>query len=340
LIQRGGGSARERSDARRRTVGGQSPVFSYVSPAAAPDRRTATTALRLAPQQLGEFEPVGSSDAEREFRRVQLYDYSAEGPIGFQDMWDAQKALLDGHLDRLTDELRMEKEGRAAPAASQFVPKDRGEDWTEGKNTIAPLRDLTAAAAKGESAAGGGHDRIVMLQHAPVYTLGTGSDLAFIKSASEGGLSDVDVVRIERGGEVTYHGPGQLVVYPILDLRGYHQDIHWYMRALEEAILMALESAGIKGAAREDDVTGVWVSDRKVAALGIKVRRWVTMHGLAVNVDRRSLANFDGIVPCGLVGRHVCCINDHLKEPITVEDFAEHMKRALERVFEIRLVTC
>mmetsp|Transcript_40234 Transcript_40234/g.121219 ORF Transcript_40234/g.121219 Transcript_40234/m.121219 type:complete len:96 (+) Transcript_40234:1193-1480(+) len=93
-------------------------------------------------------------------------------------------------------------------------------------------------------------------------------------------------------------------------------------------------------AAREDDVTGVWVSDRKVAALGIKVRRWVTMHGLAVNVDRRSLANFDGIVPCGLVGRHVCCINDHLKEPITVEDFAEHMKRALERVFEIRLVTC
>ena len=152
----------------------------------------------------------------------------------------------------------------------------------------------------------------------------------FLRAPSKSGAgAGVDIVRIERGGEVTYHGPGQLVVYPILDLRGYRQDIHWYMRALEEAVLLALEGAGIDGAAREDSVTGIWIEGAKVAALGVKVRRWVSMHGLAVNVDHRSLDNFGGIVPCGLEGRSVTCINDHLapgQEALTVQDFAHHMK--------------
>ena len=89
---------------------------------------------------------------------------------------------------------------------------------------------------------------------------------------------------------------------------------------------------------REDDVTGVWVDGRKIAALGVKVRRWVTMHGLAVNVDQRSLENFSGIVPCGLEGRDVCCINDFLEKPISVGEFADHLKIALEDIFEIKLL--
>lgn len=109
------------------------------------------------------------------------------------------------------------------------------------------------------------------------------------------------------------------------------------MRALEEAILIALENAGVRGAARENDVTGVWVNGKKVAALGVKIRRWVTMHGFAINVDRRALGNFDGIVPCGLEGREVGCINDFLEEAITVEEFALHLKQAMEQVFEIDL---
>jgi lipoyl(octanoyl) transferase len=177
-----------------------------------------------------------------------------------------------------------------------------------------------------------------MLQHKPVYTLGTGSDADFIKDS--GLSSSIDIVRIERGGEVTYHGPGQLVAYPILDLKGYKQDIHWYMRALEEAILLALDSVGVEGAVREDDVTGIWIGGKKVAALGVKVRRWITMHGLAVNVDQKSLGNFDGIVPCGLVGKDVTCINDHLEHPITVQEFAVHMRKALEQIFEMKLVDC
>jgi lipoyl(octanoyl) transferase len=174
-------------------------------------------------------------------------------------------------------------------------------------------------------------DCILMLQHQPVYTLGTGSDPSFILSGA------VDVVRMDRGGQVTYHGPGQLVVYPILDLRGYRQDIHWYMRALEEAILLALQKVGLNQAERQVDVTGVWIDNRKVAALGIKARRWVTMHGLAVNVEHSSLANFEGIVPCGLEGRTVTCVNEFLADPLTVSDFAVHMKEALEEIFCISL---
>ena len=104
--------------------------------------------------------------------------------------------------------------------------------------------------------------------------------------------------------------------------------------------MIALESVGVEGAVREDDVTGIWIGGKKVAALGVKVRRWITMHGLAVNVDQKSLGNFDGIVPCGLVGKDVTCINDHLEKPITVEEFAKHMRKALEQIFEIELVDC
>jgi len=134
-------------------------------------------------------------------------------------------------------------------------------------------------------------------------------------------------------------GPGQLVAYPILDLRGYRKDLHWYMRALEEAIIIALTNVGIHGATREDGVTGVWVNHKKIGALGVKVKRWVTMHGLSVNVDQRALENFNGIVPCGLVGRDVCCINDFLEEPITVDDFALHLKAALQIVLEVKFVS-
>jgi lipoyl(octanoyl) transferase len=111
------------------------------------------------------------------------------------------------------------------------------------------------------------------------------------------------------------------------------------MRALEEAIIVALTKCGLKHAPeRQDDVTGVWVDNRKVAAVGIKCRKWITMHGLAVNVEECSLSNFDGIVPCGLEGRNVGCVNQFIDTPITVQKFASIMKEALEEVFHIELV--
>ena len=129
-----------------------------------------------------------------------------------------------------------------------------------------------------------------------------------------------------------------MVVYPVLDLRSYRQDIHWYMRALEESILMALKTCGIDEAERQDDTTGIWINNYKVAAIGVKCRKWISMHGLAVNVEETSLDNFGGIVPCGLEGRKVGCINQFISEPMTVQDFAPIMKEALQEVFQMELV--
>jgi lipoyl(octanoyl) transferase len=110
-----------------------------------------------------------------------------------------------------------------------------------------------------------------------------------------------ELVRTERGGEVTYHGPGQLVLYPVLDLRAYQQDVHWYMRSLEEVALRTVRSFGLP-ARRVPGLTGVWVEDAKVCAIGVKLSRWVTMHGLALNVDV-NLDHFGHIVPCGIADR-------------------------------------
>jgi len=143
-------------------------------------------------------------------------------------------------------------------------------------------------------------DALILLEHTPVYTLGQGSTLDFVKFAP----GTFELHRTERGGEVTYHGPGQLVGYPILDLRYYRQDLHWYLRQLEEVIIQALAPLGIP-AQRVPGLTGVWVGDTKVAALGIKVSRWVSLHGFALNVTT-DLTAFEAIVPCGLsqpVGR-------------------------------------
>ena len=116
--------------------------------------------------------------------------------------------------------------------------------------------------------------------------------------------------RTERGGEVTYHGPGQLVLYPILDLRGYRQDVHWYMRSLEEVALRTLASYGLPGE-RVEGLTGAWVRGSKVCAIGVKLSRWVSMHGLALNVAP-DLSHFEHIVPCGIADRPVSSMQELL----------------------------
>ncbi|BFM41101.1 lipoate-protein ligase B [Synechocystis sp. LKSZ1] len=144
-------------------------------------------------------------------------------------------------------------------------------------------------------------DHFLLVEHPPVYTLGTGSKLEFLKFDPES--TEYEVYRTERGGEVTYHCPGQLVGYPILDLRAYRQDLHWYLRQLEAVILQVVHSYGLPGE-RISGLTGVWVEGHKVAAIGIKVSRWITWHGFALNV-RPDLAGFQKIVPCGIAHRPV-----------------------------------
>ena len=137
------------------------------------------------------------------------------------------------------------------------------------------------------------HDVLLLLEHPPVVTLGRNSHAANLLHAS-----GVDVFEVERGGDVTFHGPGQLVGYPILDLHAYKQDLHWYLRTLEQALIEALRLLDIP-AERNPGYTGVWTGGRKIASIGIHVKQWVTWHGFALNVTT-DLAHFDRIVPCGI----------------------------------------
>jgi len=143
------------------------------------------------------------------------------------------------------------------------------------------------------------HDVLLLLEHPPVITLGRSSHAENVLAPDAEGIA---VFEIERGGDVTYHGPGQLVGYPILDLTHHRQDLHWYLRTLEQALIDALAQLGIP-AERNPGYTGVWTSagKRKIASIGVHVKQWVTWHGFALNVTT-DLSGFDRIVPCGISG--------------------------------------
>ena len=175
-------------------------------------------------------------------------------------------------------------------------------------------------------------DMLLLLEHPPVYTLGTGSDIKFIKFNLD--KTDKEVYRIERGGEVTHHCPGQLVGYPILNLRYYQQDLHWYLRQLEEVILQTIAIYGLSGS-RIGGLTGVWVEGYKIAAIGIKVSRWITYHGFALNVCP-DLSGFAEIIPCGIANKPVGSLRQFLPN-ISLMQVQQDLSRVFASVFGVEL---
>jgi lipoyl(octanoyl) transferase len=173
-------------------------------------------------------------------------------------------------------------------------------------------------------------DVLIVLEHPAVYTLGTGSSLEFVKFDLQNSV--IALHRTERGGEVTYHTLGQIVIYPILNLKNYHQDLHWYLRQLEEVIILALKAYNILGV-RISGLTGVWVKGKKIAQIGIKVSKWVTMHGLAVNVAM-DMTGFDLIVPCGIGDRQVCQLQDFIPN-ISIASVKTSLIKAFEQIFTV-----
>ena len=152
-----------------------------------------------------------------------------------------------------------------------------------------------------ESATEADAEAVWLLQHPRCYTLGRGASEAHLLFDPE--HPPAPLHRIDRGGEVTHHAPGQLVVYPVLDLRRRRTDLHWYLRELEQVVIDVLQVLGLQGE-RIEGLTGVWLEHHKVAAIGVGCRRWITQHGLAVNVNC-DLEGFGAVVPCGLEGRPV-----------------------------------
>jgi lipoate-protein ligase B len=189
-------------------------------------------------------------------------------------------------------------------------------------NALAMQTAMLAARIEGSVG-----DTLLLMEHPHVLTLGRGADERFIVDNHAG----VPVRRVSRGGQVTYHGPGQLIGYPILKLEGRDRDVTKYLRNLEAAMIDALCDFGIEGT-RRDALTGVWVGARKIASIGVGIRRWTTWHGFALNVST-DLSYFDSIVPCGIDGCRMTSVSELTNRVVSVGEFAGAMRESFARVF-------
>jgi lipoyl(octanoyl) transferase len=203
-----------------------------------------------------------------------------------------------------------------------------------GRMAYRPAWDVQKAVA--ESVIEGGPDTLVFVEHDPVMTLGASfHDSNLLLPLAEYERQGIEMVRTDRGGDVTYHGPRQLVVYPIFDLRRHGRDLHKWLRDLEETVIVAAASLGFEGYREPSVNTGVWADGKKFAAIGVKVRKWVSLHGIAINCDN-DLAPFGLIVPCGIKTHGVTSLTLESGRPITIEDARPVVKSAFEEVFGLR----
>jgi lipoyl(octanoyl) transferase len=179
-----------------------------------------------------------------------------------------------------------------------------------------------------EKVAGATKDVLLLLEHEPVYTIGRTRDQSSLRDSAR---LPHPVVQINRGGQATYHGPGQLVGYPILNLHPRGNDLHRYLRDLEEVLILLLARYGID-ATRRDRLTGVWVGDRKIASIGVGVRHWISMHGFALNVCG-DLSPFEAITPCGIAGVQMTSVERECGYPVSVREAADHVSAVFRERF-------
>ncbi len=174
-------------------------------------------------------------------------------------------------------------------------------------------------------------DTLILVEHDPVYTLGKNSNENHLLKSRD---VHIPVYQIERGGDVTFHGPGQLVGYPILDLHHHRLSVSWYMRTLEEILIQTLGQFGIESQRREG-LTGVWVREEKIAALGVRLSRWISMHGFALNVNT-DLKFFDGIIPCGIFEYDVTSMSQILGKEVSLVEVEETLITVFRLLFSFQ----
>ena len=186
-------------------------------------------------------------------------------------------------------------------------------------------------------------DHLLFTEHLPVYTLGkNGNESNVLINEIERKEKQIEYFHINRGGDITYHGPGQIVGYPILDLERIKTDVGWYLRSLEDVIILTLRDYGIT-AGRSSGETGVWLDahikgrERKIAAMGIRISRWITLHGFALNVNT-DLAFFNHIIPCGIIDKQVTSLQKELGSSLDMNEVKEKLLYYFEKVFEINIL--
>lgn len=176
------------------------------------------------------------------------------------------------------------------------------------------------------------------VEHPPVFTLGkSGSPDNLLVSEPELEAKSVEFFKSNRGGDITFHGPGQIVGYPILDLDQFYTDIHRYLREIEEVIIQTISEFGIPDGGRKDGLTGVWVGEEKICAIGVRASRWVTMHGFALNVNT-DLQYFNWIVPCGIQDKAVTSMRKILGYEVDDKVVKTVLKRNFEKIFKAKLI--
>ncbi len=237
------------------------------------------------------------------------------GKLDYQTAWDYQEKLLQENV----------RKKAASYQLDTVPPPETGEN------------QLSIAASTTEHS-------LLFVEHPPVYTLGKSGDLSNVlisdEIRSEKGIA---FFRTNRGGDITFHGPGQVVGYPIFDLEKFYTDIGKYLRNIEEVVILTLQEFGIRGQ-RSKGEPGVWLDpdipgrERKICAIGVRTSRWITMHGFALNVNT-DLDYFNFIVPCGISNKQVTSIKKELGREIDMEEVKEKLKRSFELVFDINLIS-
>ncbi|MDB5230131.1 MAG: octanoyltransferase [Chitinophagaceae bacterium] len=196
---------------------------------------------------------------------------------------------------------------------------------------------------KAKSAGEETRHHLLFVEHDPVYTLGkSGKPEHVLISEEERNIKNIEFFHINRGGDITFHGPGQVVGYPILDLQKFRTDLGWYLRSLEEVIILTMGEYGLKGE-RSAGETGVWIEpgtkgkERKICAMGIRCSRWITMHGFAFNVNT-DLDYFNYIIPCGIQNKRVTSLKEELGHELNYAEVQEKLKKNFEIVFDVAIV--
>lgn len=242
---------------------------------------------------------------------TQLVQFEDLGNMPYKEAWDYQETLLKKNLD-LKAELR-NRAGSPEPAVDN--------------ESHSPLTT---------------HHSLLFVEHPPVYTLGKSGDVKNILiSEEERAEKGIEYYPTNRGGDITFHGPQQIVGYPILDLEKFETDIGKYLRKLEEVIILTMAGYGLKGE-RSKGETGVWLDpdikgkERKICAMGVRCSRWVTMHGFAFNVNT-DLNYFNYIIPCGIENKQVTSLEKELGHAVDFEEAKEKVKRNFEKVFDVKL---
>ncbi len=251
----------------------------------------------------------------------QLIIFEDLGKMDYQSAWAYQESLLQENVQR----------------------KRAVSDWLLAVSTNGELKNKeTSELAKTINDKPKTTNFLLFVEHPPVYTLGkSGKEEHVLIKESERIEKNIEYVKTNRGGDITFHGPEQLVGYPILDLENFYTDIGRYLRNLEEVIMLTMAEYGLKGE-RSSGETGVWLEpgikgrERKICAIGVRCSRWITMHGFAFNVNT-DLSYFDYIVPCGIRDKQVTSLEKELGQKISMEEVKEKVKFNFEKVFEAML---